>query len=233
MQNKKAVLFDVGGTLIYPYPSVGELYAQGANEFGIELNADEAKKRFFAGWVKAKSQWKKPIKYGRTENEAKEFWFEVVKASFDGIISNGKIAELFEHLYYLFAKDNIWRCYPEVINTIKKLKGEGYTLGILSNWDTRLAPILKALGISELMDHVFISCDIGYEKPDSRAFSHALSNMKLSNQELLYVGNDYEEDYLPSKELGISTVLIKRGDHIEPGDDIPFIQSLTEIYNYI
>ena len=40
MENVKAVTFDVGGTLIEPWPSVGHAYAEVAQRHGVEVEPD-------------------------------------------------------------------------------------------------------------------------------------------------------------------------------------------------
>ena len=46
-----AVTFDVGGTLIEPWPSVGAIYAEVAAEHGLPgLSAGELTRRFGAAW---------------------------------------------------------------------------------------------------------------------------------------------------------------------------------------
>ena len=37
----KAVFFDAGGTLLHPFPSVGEIYEEVASRYGCRVNANE------------------------------------------------------------------------------------------------------------------------------------------------------------------------------------------------
>jgi len=56
-QQIKAITFDAGGTLIEPWPSVGEIYASVAAEFGdAELSAEQINRQFAAAW-KAKQDF--------------------------------------------------------------------------------------------------------------------------------------------------------------------------------
>ena len=47
----RAVCFDVGGTLIEPWPSVGHVYAEVAVQFGItDIAPDALNMQFAAAW---------------------------------------------------------------------------------------------------------------------------------------------------------------------------------------
>ena len=70
----EAVTFDAGGTLIEPWPSVGEVYAAVAREFGIECSAARLNAQFVNAWTTRSG-----FKYSRDE------WHEVVRDSFLGV----------------------------------------------------------------------------------------------------------------------------------------------------
>src|SRR2546426_10400542 len=52
----RAVFFDVGGTLIHPWPSVGEIYSRVAARHGIHRNPDELERSFHGSWKALKSR---------------------------------------------------------------------------------------------------------------------------------------------------------------------------------
>src|SRR5687768_17830472 len=70
----EAVTFDAGGTLIEPWPSVGEVYAAVAREFGIECSAARLNAQFVNAWT---------TRTGFTYSP--DEWHEVVRHSFLGI----------------------------------------------------------------------------------------------------------------------------------------------------
>ena len=51
-------------------------------------------------------------------------------------------------------------------------------------------PIMTKLGLGQLFDAVYISSDIGYAKPDSRAFLHVLSAEKLLPHEAVMIDDN-------------------------------------------
>ena len=50
MENVAAITFDVGGTLIEPWPSVGHAYAEVAARHGVHVAPEEITQRFVEAW---------------------------------------------------------------------------------------------------------------------------------------------------------------------------------------
>ena len=50
LKGVRAVFFDAGGTLLYPHPSVGEVYARVAAEHGVKARPDLLNQIFHAVW---------------------------------------------------------------------------------------------------------------------------------------------------------------------------------------
>ncbi len=229
----QTVLFDVGGTLIFPDPSVGHIYAKEAESFGIQLSVQEAQGSFFKAWAKVKNDWASRLHYGRNDGESRMFWKAIVYETFAPYSNGLDMDPLFQHLYTHFGRPNTWSLYSDVLKTLSQLKSMGYTLGILSNWDNRLPPILEGLGISDYFDHSFISFAVGIEKPDIAIFKHVLNRLSSSHESVLYIGNDYQDDYIPAQSLGINTLLIDRGDPVESEGPASSISSLDGVFQYL
>src|SRR5688572_16606491 len=96
----RAVTFDVGGTLIEPFPSVGEVYAEVARGFGMACCPDTISRQFGEAW-----SLRTRFEYSRQE------WFEVVKHSFRGF---GDVSEpLFNTVYERFCEPQAWRVFDD------------------------------------------------------------------------------------------------------------------------
>src|SRR5262245_57124078 len=126
----KAITFDVGGTLIEPWPSVGHVYAEVAHEFGIDVCANEITAAFVRSWKDRKS-------FGYTRGE----WFQIVCDSFGCEVKE----EMFHAIYYRFAQAAAWHLFEDVIPALESGKSRGLKFGIISNWDERLRPLLHEL----------------------------------------------------------------------------------------
>ncbi len=229
----QTVLFDVGGTLIFPDPSVGHIYAKEAESFGVKLSAQEAQGSFFKAWAKVKNNWRSKLHYGRNDGESRKFWRAIVYETFAPYSNELNIDPLFQHLYTHFGRPSVWSLYPDVLKTLSQLKAMGYTLGILSNWDNRLPAILDGLGLTDYFDHSFISFAVGIEKPDIAIFKHVLNSLSGSHESVLYIGNDYKDDYIPARSIGIDALLIDRLDHTGLEEPAHMISSLDNLFDHL
>ncbi|ADO84021.1 HAD family hydrolase [Ilyobacter polytropus] len=99
---------------------------------------------------------------------------------------------------------------PGVREVLREL-GKNYTLCVASNAGESdsglMKSALKRVGIDNFFSYFFTSKDLGFEKPDIRFFKAILKSTNFSANECLMVGNDYNNDIVNSKSLGMSTLL--------------------------
>jgi len=142
-------------------------------------------------------------------------------------LSPQKLALLPEFLAETFRAASRFRLhlYPEVERVLEIL-GRRYQIGVVSDGQTLWAlPEMHAVGLDGRFDPVVISGDLGYRKPDTRIFMAALSRMKLTPAEVIYVGNDTYRDVCGAHRVGMQTVFFKsnQGDHRPVGIDPDYI----------
>ena len=155
---------------------------------------------------------RRPAIDGPRENDDKGWWRELVGRVFDQVAPS--LSELdrdnfFEIAYEHFAEAGVWKLYPEVLDVLKQLR-ERFQLAVISNFDGRLRLILQNLGISKYFAHVFISSELGADKPDPEIFRRALKLMHLNANEVLHVGDDPERDWKAAKEAGLLVFQLDR-----------------------
>jgi putative hydrolase of the HAD superfamily len=85
-----------------------------------------------------------------------------------------------------------------------------FQLAVISNFDGRLRFILEHLGISKFFAHIFISSEIGADKPDPEIFCRALKLAELKPDEILHVGDDPERDWEAAIAAGLSIFRLDR-----------------------
>lgn len=61
---------------------------------------------------------------------------------------------------------------------------------VVSNFDTRLRPIMDGLGLSRLFDAIVISAEVGAEKPNPVIFEAACAVLGVKPWEAVHVGDD-------------------------------------------
>lgn len=213
----EAVTFDVGGTLINPWPSVGDVYVEVASEFGVEARADLINWNF-------KDTWKSAHNFDYTQSA----WFDIVRESF-GPQGAELPDEFFPAVYERFAQPDVWIVYGDVVRTLEDLAARELKLGIISNWDDRLIPLLERLGLKKYFETIIVSCNVGFTKPSPVIFEQAIRWLKVRPENTLHVGDSPKEDIEGAKAAGFQTRHIARGRRVKGKEQIGTLLSVLEI----
>lgn len=102
---------------------------------------------------------------------------------------------------------------------LRTLKALGCTLGIISNtW----CPVYEGLRarcpiVTDLMDHVYLSFQRGCKKPSPELYSKAVQGTGEPASSCWMVGDSYELDMEPAKEVGMHTVWLLSRPEREAG----------------
>ena len=192
----RAVFFDVGGTLIHPWPSVGAVYARVGEKFDIHASAEAMEQAFRSAW--------RECKRGALTTSDKEWWRALVHRAVPGAR-----AGYFEALYEEFGQADAWRVCPGVIDTLTECHSLKLHVGVISNWDERLRPLLERLDLSRYLDSLTISCEVGAEKPASAIFRAALRAAGTQAGEALHVGDSEAEDVRGAEAVGMNAQLVR------------------------
>src|SRR5437764_10010271 len=115
----------------------------------------------------------------------------------------------FEVAYEHFAESGVWELYPDVIDVLRHLHRR-FQLAIVSNFDGRLRVILERLGISKYFGHIFVSSEIGADKPDPEIFRRAVKFLGLQPGDVLHVGDDPERDWQAAAIAGLRIFKLDR-----------------------
>jgi len=116
---------------------------------------------------------------------------------------------MFEELYAHFAQPGVWALYPEAAAVLDALHPR-YKLGVVSNFDRRLYPVLEHLGVRRYFGTIVISSETGFDKPDGRIFSAALSALGTLPRETIHAGDSPEEDWRAAEAAGLHAYRVDR-----------------------
>jgi putative hydrolase of the HAD superfamily len=120
-----------------------------------------------------------------------------------------------------------FRPYPDVLPALGELRERGLTLVVASNWDCSLSDWLEPAGITELVDGVVTSAEVGAPKPHPRVFERALAIVGVAPSEALHVGDKVDNDIEGAAAAGVRAVLVQREG--EPPAGVEAISSLREL----
>ncbi len=126
-------------------------------------------------------------------------------------------------------------CYPEVPETLQKLKQQGLGTAILSNGSFEmLGAGVRNSGLEELLDGVFSVETIRIFKPDPQVYQLAVDRLGCDPQEILFFSSN-AWDVSGSATFGFQAVWVNRfGQAPErlPGNPVLEIKSLDVVLKY-
>lgn len=211
----RAVTFDAGGTLLAPHPSVGVIYREVALRHGGDLPEAALDRGFHAAFGTVAKDASVPD----PEARERDFWKRVVRRSLEGLEGRPPrdFEAFFADLWETFAHAGRWRLLDGAVPLLETLRGRGFRLGVLSNWDRRLHPVLEGAGLRAFFDAVVISSEAGCEKPDPGIFRVAERLLGTPASACLHIGDSRRHDLAGARGAGWRALLVRHDDG--PPDD--------------
>lgn len=102
-----------------------------------------------------------------------------------------------------------WVLYEDTLPVLRALREQGIKTAILSNIAVDMNELLSQLDLTDEVDAVIASSDIGTVKPSPDAFLHALDALELQAHEVLMVGDNAIDDG-SAANLGIRSLVLPR-----------------------
>ncbi len=200
---KPYLLFDAGGTLVFPnMPFLRDT----AEKYSVKVTEDDVFCAYceliFEIDLHAKEHGILPEPYPRGVGWA---FFEKIGLEGKALTQASKETTVYnEH-------ENLWAfTYPWVSDALDKLQKQGYRMSVLSNADGRVEQLLKSLGLAKYFEHIFDSHILGVEKPNPKIFQIALKELNLLPEQTLYIGDVFCIDAWGANNVGIPAV------HLDP-----------------
>jgi len=219
----KAVLFDLGGTLIKT-AEIPRIYKRILKAHGVMVSADKI----------ARAHRENERNVDVVEGQAKlgrAFW---VRWNL-GILENLGIEENVEFLARKI--DELWwdfadlELYPDVIPTLRKLKNKGIKTGIVTNGlESDYQRILEKLRLTDQFAVVVGVDSCGKGKPSKEIFRCALDKLCVRPEEAIFIGDSLKYDYEGAKNAGIRPVLIDREGNETRAKSI---RNLNDVMGYL
>jgi putative hydrolase of the HAD superfamily len=219
----KAVLFDLGGTLIKT-AEVPEIFRRILEKYGVKasfsqiLEAHKANEKEF------------DVDTGQAEL-GMSFWHNwnlaIVKSL--GVEKDADfLAQKISESWWDYAD---LQFHPDVVDTLAQLKTKQVKTGIVTNGlKEDYEQVLQKLGAASHFDVTVGADSCSRAKPDSRIFLHAVQKLRLKPDEVLFVGDSLEKDYEGARKAGLKPLLIDREG--KTPKNVDSIRSLTEVLHY-
>ena len=114
-----------------------------------------------------------------------------------------------------------WRPFPETNRALRRLRGAGFELGILSNIDDDLLAATRE-HFEVDFDLLVTAQQMRSYKPAPAHFERALESLGGDGGRMLHVAQSYFHDIRPASRVGIATVWVNRlSEAVPPGGPVP------------
>lgn len=207
MKNYLGVGFDLDGTLFDH-----EGAATTAIERYIRGLGETPTKNITGLWFAAEAVHYEEWRAGRitfAEQRRRRLRTLLAALKITGIDTDADLDAAFQN--YLAEYEAAWRPYPDAVHLLAELKQQGTKIGVLTNGDhaQQLAK-LRRTGLLPYIDAVCSSEQIGYAKPDPRAFRALVRMLAVPAGSLIFIGDNPDLDIAAARDAGIRASLVDR-----------------------
>lgn len=84
---------------------------------------------------------------------------------------------------------------PDVINTLRKLRDQGYQIALISNASTAEVQAWPDSPLRELFDVAVFSCDVGMKKPDPAIYHYTAEQLGVEAQHCVFIGDGGSDEH--------------------------------------
>ncbi|MFO0801076.1 MAG: HAD-IA family hydrolase [Gemmataceae bacterium] len=220
----RAVFFDAVGTLLLPAEPPADTYATTARRQGVVVDPCVVRTRFVAAF-RAEESADRAAGWVTAEARERERWRRIVAASLPELPDPARgFAELFEH----YARPDAWSVHPDAADVFADLARRGVAVGIGSNLDDRLTRVVAGHPtLAPVAGRVVVSAAVGFRKPSGRFFAEVVRAAGCEAGEIVFVGDDRENDYLGAAAAGLVPVLLT------PRDEGPAVRRVGRLRDLV
>jgi putative hydrolase of the HAD superfamily len=202
----RVIFFDAAGTLFHLPRGVGWHYATVARRHGAQLDPAALESAFRAAWKAAEP----PAETRTPRPDDDRGWWRALAARAFADCGDAQVLErCFDELWHEFTRPGVWELFPETREVLAAL-GPRFRLGVVSNFDSRLRPILDGLGVAQFFEHIVVSSEAGADKPSRHIFREALTRFGVEADEALHVGDEPEADWRGGAGAGLRVFELRR-----------------------
>ncbi|MAQ27962.1 MAG: haloacid dehalogenase type II [Pelagibacteraceae bacterium] len=219
MKNIKAIIFDAYGTL-----------------FDVNSAAEKCKNKIGNKWENFANYWRTTqLEYTWLRSlmgKHKDFW-KITEDSLDKSMKAYKIDNSMKN--ELLDLYKILSPFPEVRDTLNKLKERNYKLAILSNGTPSLLnELVKSSNMQNLFNDIFSVEEVGIFKPSSQVYDIPIKKYNIQKDQIAFLSAN-TWDVSGGGNYGYNSIWINRNNNIfdnldyEPKKEVSKLNELLDI----
>ena len=209
----EAIIFDLGGTLIYFEGSWPEVMAEAGMELhcslreaGLDLDQDAFMQEFHTQletyYVERESDYREYTTLYVVQKVLQVWGYEDIQESV--------IREGLQAMYAV--TEGHWHVEQDAALTLKTLGDKGYRLGLISNAgdDADVQTLVDNANLRDYFDLIITSAAEGIRKPSVHIFHKMLNYWGIEPSQAAMVGDTLSADILGARKAGLYSIWIKR-----------------------
>ena len=183
--NQKLIMFDFADTIAKLSPSKEELLQSYiSSELNIEISLEKISETYhyatnlvFYSSVKIQ------------DLKDKKNFYDTFNQNILSLLGLAHLIDTSKLFDYFKEHGQHWILKPGVKNLLAELKTEGCLISLVSNFDTRLYTVLENMEIIDNFDSIFISQEVGVEKPNIEFFKLPLQKHNIECKNSYFIGD--------------------------------------------
>ena len=196
----RAILFDMGGTLDGDGQHWQDRFVALYRSFGVELSRQTIRDAFDAAERRAN------LDDAIASSDFGQMIGLYVKWQLGHLgLTN---AALEQHLIAGFSAP-VRKAAAANVRLLAELAERGFELGVVSNGCGNVEKLYADFGYAPFLSVIVDSRRVGVSKPDPAIFVHAAEKLGRDPGEIMMVGDSFERDVRPAKQIGMQTAWLE------------------------
>ncbi|KYK37489.1 MAG: hypothetical protein AYK18_09735 [Theionarchaea archaeon DG-70] len=217
----KAVLFDLGGTLIKT-AEIPHVMKRILEDCGINRSLEDVS----IAWKKVD----KGLNFRDLTGLLDEFWVQWNVRILRNLQVNSGTRRLAEFIITRWWDYSDVTLFPDAQKILPLLKEKGLKIGVVTNGlQSDVDEILPKVGLQDFFDVVVVIDTLRKMKPDVEVFHYALQRLETAASEAVFVGDELEADYKGARGAGLTVYLIDRDGKVHD-EGVNRISSLEDLF---
>jgi len=149
-------------------------------------------------------------------------WHQIVADTFGGRAGEFDLLERLEH----HAAANLTQVlHDDTPSLLEELHDSGWRVVLVTNgWRRYQEPVLRHVGLLDVLDEVITSDDVGIAKPAGQIFARA----RAGASDHVHVGDRIDHDIVGGHRAGARTALLRTDTPDDPAEHEPYLHRLWQ-----